>query len=96
VRWETRFLQGMASHPIPSKGIQSGRTFHCAAVMDCLDLLRALPDGSAQLVVADPPYKQKHASVVSGACGGQGAKPRMVRASAASVLGGPAKTSASE
>jgi site-specific DNA-methyltransferase (adenine-specific) len=46
----------MASHPIPSKSTQTGRTFHCAMTMDCLDLLRALPDRSAQLLVADPPY----------------------------------------
>ncbi|MGA2444972.1 MAG: site-specific DNA-methyltransferase [Opitutaceae bacterium] len=46
----------MTCHPVPSKGVLPGRTLHCALVADCLDLLRALPDGSVQLLVADPPY----------------------------------------
>jgi DNA modification methylase len=31
-------------------------TSHIVAVMDCLKLLRGLPDGSVQLVICDPPY----------------------------------------
>lgn len=31
-------------------------TFHCAATMDCLELLGKLPDKSVQLIVCDPPY----------------------------------------
>ena len=31
-------------------------TSHIIAVMDGLKLLRALPDGSIQLVICDPPY----------------------------------------
>lgn len=31
-------------------------TSHIIAVMDCLELLRGIPDGSIQLVICDPPY----------------------------------------
>ncbi|MGQ0585172.1 MAG: DNA-methyltransferase [Reyranella sp.] len=37
-------------------GSASLRTLHVAAVADCLDILRRIPDGSIQLVVCDPPY----------------------------------------
>jgi site-specific DNA-methyltransferase (adenine-specific) len=32
------------------------KTVHCALRIDCLDLLRRLPDKSVQLVICDPPY----------------------------------------
>jgi site-specific DNA-methyltransferase (adenine-specific) len=35
---------------------EPGRTSHAVVTMDCGELLRALPDGSVQLVVCDPPY----------------------------------------
>ncbi len=31
-------------------------TFHLSAIVDCLDLLRKIPDNSIQLVICDPPY----------------------------------------
>lgn len=35
---------------------QTGKTCHLVAVQDCLAMLKAIPDGSIQLVVCDPPY----------------------------------------
>lgn len=32
------------------------RTHHCCLAVDCLELLKLLPDSSVQLVVCDPPY----------------------------------------
>lgn len=32
------------------------KTLHCAVEMDCLDLLRGIPDDSVQLIICDPPY----------------------------------------
>lgn len=32
------------------------RTTHALVTMDCLDLLKAIPDSSVQLIVCDPPY----------------------------------------
>lgn len=34
----------------------SDRTVHAVLNMDCLELLAAIPDGSIQLIVCDPPY----------------------------------------
>jgi site-specific DNA-methyltransferase (adenine-specific) len=34
-------------------------TVHAVRVGDCLDVLRALPDNSVQLIVCDPPYNIK-------------------------------------
>ena len=36
-----------------------GSLFHAALTMDCLALLRALPSGTVQLIVCDPPYNIK-------------------------------------
>ncbi len=33
---------------------------------DCLDVLRALPDGCVDAVVTSPPYNQLHGSGISG------------------------------
>ncbi len=31
-------------------------TFHCILKLDCLDLLKRIPDNSVQLIICDPPY----------------------------------------
>lgn len=41
------------------KGLEArvpARTMHSVLTMDCLELLRAIPDNSVQLIVCDPPY----------------------------------------
>jgi site-specific DNA-methyltransferase (adenine-specific) len=42
-----------ARHAIPTA---TGRTFHVAAVDDCMTTLRRIPSQSIQLVICDPPY----------------------------------------
>lgn len=43
-------------------GEAPAHTHHAVLTMDCLELLRALPSGSVQLIVCDPPYNIKLAS----------------------------------
>jgi DNA modification methylase len=40
----------LAAGPAPE------RTYHSALTMDCVELLRAIPDDSIQLIICDPPY----------------------------------------
>ncbi|MGH2497242.1 MAG: DNA-methyltransferase [Ktedonobacteraceae bacterium] len=42
--------------------IPPGRTFHAVLVRDCIEILKALPDNSAQLIICDPPYNVQMAS----------------------------------
>ncbi|MGD9923114.1 MAG: site-specific DNA-methyltransferase [Pseudorhodoplanes sp.] len=44
------------SSAVNVSGTQPEETFHLTAVVDCLDLLRTIPDQSIQLVICDPPY----------------------------------------
>jgi site-specific DNA-methyltransferase (adenine-specific) len=37
-------------------GVAPERTYHSALTMDCMELLRSIPDESIQLIVCDPPY----------------------------------------
>lgn len=53
LRKQGRSHSSAAGHPALPDGVE---TQHCVLTMDCLELLRKLPDGSVQLIVCDPPY----------------------------------------
>jgi site-specific DNA-methyltransferase (adenine-specific) len=44
------------SSMVSATGAPPERTYHAALTMDCMELLRSIPDESIQLIVCDPPY----------------------------------------
>jgi site-specific DNA-methyltransferase (adenine-specific) len=45
-----------SSASVAASGSTTGPTMHIITVCDCLTMLRAIPDGSIQLAICDPPY----------------------------------------